>query len=198
LGLEAVNWDQLKKNVGYRVQLEPIAIRLDEIGRELPLQNDDWLLQEVTATGVRISNLNSGYATTLGKDHVHHFTSNPDRSIEGGLQYGFLTLQVQIFLQGINLVVRPCTRPGERVPPPPVSIAQKWVDFRYPTDSGIQAHLESLGYRVAWCFESRLARKVELESWEVVVEKDRHGMPTSFHLKDNPDNQILIKTRLPA
>jgi len=193
-----MNWDLIKKNVGYRVQLEPVAIRLDEIGRELPLQNDDWLIQEVTATGVRISNPNSGYATTLGKDHVHHFTSNPDRSIDGGLQYGFLTLHIQIFLQGNDLFVRPCTRPGEPVQPQPVNIAQKWVDFRYPTDSGIQANLESLGYRVAWCFESRLARKVEFEGWEVVVEMDRHGMPTSFHLKDNPENQVLIKTRLPA
>lgn len=192
-----MNWDQLKKNLGYRVQLEPVAIRLDDIGRELPPRDDDWLIQEVTATGVRISNITTGHATTLGKDHVHHFTSNPDRSVDGGLQHGFLSLHVQIYLQGINLSVRPCSRPGERLPPAPVPIVDKWVDFKYPSDSGIQANLESLGYRVAWCFDSRLARKVELEGWEIVVEKDSRGMPTSFHLRDNPGNQVLIKTRLP-
>jgi len=190
-----MNWDQLKKNISYRVQLEPVAISLDDIGRELPLQNDDWLIQEVTDTGVRISNIRTGHVITLGKDHVHHFTSNPDRSIAYGLQYGFLTLLIQIYLQGNSFEIRPCSRPGERLPPPPIIIEKKWVDLMYPSDSGIQAKLESLGYRVAWCFDSGLARKVELEGWEVVVEKDLLGMPTSFYLRDKPENQILIKTR---
>jgi hypothetical protein len=191
-----MNLDQLKKNVGFRVQLEPMPIRLDNIGQELPPQNDDWLVQEVAATEIRISNIYTGHAVTLGNDHVHHFTSNPDRSRDGGLQYGFLSLHVQIYLQLNNLFMRPCSRPGERVPPPTVYIAEKWVDFRYPSDSGMQAKLESSGFRVAWCFDSKLVRKVELEGWEVVLEKDSHGTPTTFHLRDRPDNQVLIRKRL--
>lgn len=192
-----MNLDQLKRNVGYHVRLEPVAFRLDDSGRELPSLNDDWLIQEVTDTGVRISNIRTGHSTILGKDHVHHFTSNPDRSISGGIQHGFLTLHVQIYLQGSNLSIRPCSRPGEPVPPHPIQTVEKWVDSKYPSDSGLQGNLESQGYRVAWCFDSRLARKIELEGWEVVVENDHRGIATTYHLKDRPENQVLIKTRSP-
>jgi hypothetical protein len=50
---------------------------------------------------------------------------------------------------------------------------------------------------VAWCFDSLLSRKVELEGWEIVVEKTNDGMLASFHLKDGPENHVLIKTRSP-
>lgn len=192
-----MNLDQLKKNVGARVQLEPVAIRLDEYGRELPPMNDDWLIEEVTDVGVRILNLRTNHSTILGKDHIHHFTSNPGRSVIGGTQRGFLTLLVQIYLQGNTLSIRPCPRPGEVVPPQRTDTVEKWVDFRYPADSGLQGDLEARGYRVAWCLESRLARKIDLEGWEVVVAQDDRGVPTTFHLRDRPENQVLIKTHLP-
>ena len=192
-----MNLDQLKRSLGFHVRLEPVAIRLDDADHELPPINDDWLIQDVTDVGVRIGNIRTSHTTTLGKDHIHHFTSNPGESINGGIQRGFLTLTVQIYLQGNSLSIRPCTRPGEPVPPHPVETAEKVVDFKYPIDSGVQARLESLGYRIAWCFESRLARKTELEGWEVVIEKDHRGIPTTFHLKDNPESQVLIKTRFP-
>jgi hypothetical protein len=31
----------------------------------------------------------------------------------------------------------------------------KVVDFRYPTDSGLQQRLEAERYDVAWCFDSK-------------------------------------------
>jgi len=192
-----MNLDQLKKNTGFHVQLEPVAIRLDDSGRELPPMNDDWLIEEVADTGIRISNIRTGHSTILGKDHIHHFTSNPGRSISGGIQRGFLTLLVQVYLQGNSLSIRPCARPGEPVPPHPIETAEKRVDLRYPSDSGLQAQLEARGYRVAWCFESRLARKVEIEGWEIVVEDDHRGVPTTFHIRDRPENQVLIKTQSP-
>ncbi len=189
-----MNWEQLKKCVGFRVQLEPVACRLDECSRELPAENDDWIVQDVSSAGVRISNVRTGHATTLGPDHIHHFTSNPDRSV-GGLQYGFFILHVQVFLQGNQLWVRPNPRPGEAVKPPAVDVEEKWVDFRYPTDSGLQRRLEAAGYRVAWCLDSRLSRRTDLEGWEVVVEPDDRGSLTKFRLKDRPDDQTLIKKR---
>src|SRR3989338_5231357 len=111
-----MNWEQMKKNVGCRVQLIPPACRLDENGRELPPKDDDWIIQEVSTAGVRVSNTRTDHHTTLGKDHIHHFTSNPDRS-QTGVQHGFLTLNVQLFLQGNRLWVRPNARPGEPVMP---------------------------------------------------------------------------------
>jgi len=192
-----MNLDQLKKNVGFRVQLEPPAIHLDAIGRELPGKNEDWIIQSVTDTGVRIDEATIlGLTTTIGKDSVHHFTSNPSRSTQGGIQFGFLSLTMQMFIKNDKITYRPCARPGERVPPLPAPIAEMWVDFNYPVISGIQKELETAGYRVAWVGNSRLA-SLELQGWEVVVAKDRHGMPTSFHLRTNPENQVYLKTREP-
>lgn len=187
-----MNWDQMKKNVGCRVQLEPVACRLDQNGRELPGIDDEWIVEEVSAAGVRIYNPRTMHVTTLGKDHIHHFTSNPDRS-EGGIVHGFLTLNVQVFLKGSKLWVRPNARPGEPVMLHAQEVVEKWVDLNYPRDSGLQRKLEVVGYRVAWCLDTNLARKIDLEGWEIVVEPDAQGVLTKFRLKDFPANQTLIK-----
>lgn len=178
------------------MQLEPAAIHLDDIDRELPSRNEDWIIHRVTDNEVDIGEaVINGLSYTLGKDHIRNFTSNPNRSVNGGLQYGFLTLLVQLYIQGNSITFRPCLRPGERVPPLPVQLERTWVDFRYPSDSGLQGGLHSLGYRVAWCRDSLLARR-ELEGYEVVVEKNARGVPMTFHLRDRPENQVLIKRRV--
>jgi hypothetical protein len=189
-----MNWEQMRKNVGCHVQLEPPACRLDEQGRELPRVHDDWIIKEVSTDGVRISNVRTDHTTTLGHDHIHHFTSNPGRSASG-IRHGFLTLNVQLFLQGNRLWVRPNARPGEIVESQSHSTIEKWVDFRYPFDSGLLPRLELAGYRVTWCLDTNLARKVDLEGWEIVMEPDAHGVPTKFRLKDRPSDQTLIKKR---
>jgi hypothetical protein len=190
-----MQWEQMKKNVGCRVQLLPVACRLDEAGQELPSIDDDWIVEEVAETGVRISNTRTSHTTTLGADHIHHFTSNPDRS-QGGIRHGFLTLHVQLFLQGSDLKVRPNSRPGEPVKPQVIRIAEKWTDINYPFASGLQGKLERQGYRVGWCRDTDLPRKLDIEGWEVVVEPDANGIPTSFHLNDLPANQTLVKKRV--
>jgi hypothetical protein len=193
--VKGMNLEYLKKNVGFRVQLEPPAIHLDALGRELPGRNEDWIIGSVTDNEIRLDEaVISGLTTTIGKDGVHHFTSNPSRSIRGGLQYGFLSLTVQMFIQQDRISYRPCSRPGERVAPLPISIVEKWVDFGYPKASGIQDRLERTGHRIAWARVSHLAT-LELQGWEKVVEKDAHGMPSSFHLRDFPENQVFIKKR---
>lgn len=85
--------------------------------------------------------------------------------------------------------------PGSQ-PLPSQEVVEKWVDLRYPSDSGLQAKLDAAGYRVAWCLDTNLARKLDLEGWEVVVEADDHGVPTKFRLRDRPADQTLIKKRL--
>jgi hypothetical protein len=81
-----MNWEQMKKNVGCRVQLVRPACRLNSQGQTLPNMDEDWIVHEVSTDGVRISNTRTGHTTTLGKDHIHHFTTNPDRSQTGGLR----------------------------------------------------------------------------------------------------------------
>jgi hypothetical protein len=189
-----MNLEHLTKNVGCRVQLVPVACRLDSYGRELPEIDDDWILQRVTPLGADISNTRTGHVTTLGKDHIHHFTSNTDRS-QAGLTHGFLILNVQLFLQGKDIRIKPNGRPGEVVKFSVPEIHEKWVDLRYPTDSGVQQQLESAGYRVAWSLDTHLTRRVDLEGWEVVVEPDAQGRLWKFMVKDRPANHTLIKKR---
>lgn len=189
-----MNWEQMKRNVGCRVQLIPTPCRLDEHGRELPQVDDDWMIENVVDAGVRISSINWGHVATLGKDHIHHFTSNPDQS-QSGIQHGFLTLNVQVFLQGKRLWVRPNARPGEPVKAQLAEVVEKWVDFNYPLDSGLQRKLEDAGYRVAWSVDTKLSHRIDLEGWEIVVERDVQGVPTKFRLKDRLADQTLIKKR---
>jgi hypothetical protein len=190
-----MQFEQIKKNVGYRVQLVPEACRLDADGNQMPPMDDDWIIHEVSKDGVRISNLRAHHSTTLGLDHIHHFTSNPDRS-QGEIKYGFLTLNVQIFLQGNNLWVRPNGRPGDPVKPQVKQVQQKWVDIAYPAAKGIQRSLEGQGYRVGWCRDMDLPRKLDLEGWEIVVEEDANGIRSTFHMQDLPCNQTLVKKRV--
>jgi hypothetical protein len=133
--------------------------------------------------------------TTLGKDHIHHFTTNPDRS-RTGIRHGFLTLNVRLFLQGRKAWVRPNARPGEPVKPQPSQVVVKWVDLNYPSDSGLQGRLEAAGYRLAWCLDTMLSRKIDLEGWEVVEEPDAQGVRTKFRMRDSPADQTLIKKRI--
>lgn len=185
--------DQIIKNVGARVQLEPPARFLDLNGIErLPVRNDDWIIHAADNDGLRIENVRSTHSTKLGYDQIHSYMSNPDRS-QGNLQCGFLTLRVQIFIQGVNLTKRPNERPGAPVDPPHVEIGDKWVDFRYPADSGLQQALETGGYRIAWCADRNLARRIDLEGWEVVVALDGNGGLVRLRLRDSPENQTLIK-----
>jgi hypothetical protein len=191
-----MNLEQLRKNTGRRVQLVPPAQDIDESGLHAVPVDDDWIIVEVRDEGVRVSNVRTSHATILGKDHIYSFSSNPNRSA-GGLEYGFLILHVQIFMRGMDTWVRPNTRPGSPVEVI-ATIVDKWVDINYPRDSGLQLRLESAGYRVAWCFESKVVRKTDIDGWEVAIEPDSSGQASRFHLKDLPENQILIKKLLSA
>jgi hypothetical protein len=77
-----------------------------------------------------------------------------------------------------------------------LSITEKWVDIQYPNDSGLQAKLAALGYKITWCSDIKLARKLDLEGWEIVTEPDERGIPTKFRLKDKPNHQTLLKKRV--
>jgi hypothetical protein len=173
-----MNWEQMKKNVHARVQLKPTPYRLDEYGRKLPAVSDDWIIEEVSSDGVRIKNLRTHHTTTLGKDHIYEYISDPDRS-QSGIKHGFLTLKVQVFLKPKELSITPTARPGESVEPPVVEIVDKWVTADYPARSGVKARLEAAGYEVKFATDSRLA-ELGLKGWETVVERDAQGVLTRY------------------
>lgn len=182
---------QLVKNVGYRMRLLPRASNIDHLGRELLQTDDDWLVQSANDDGLLISNMRTSHQHTLGYDQIHHFTSDTSRR-EGQTKFGFLSLTVQLYLQGNVVKMQPTYRPGEAVPWPQPKTIEKNVDIAYPADTGLQQHLQAEGYRVSWVLESRLARLVDLEGWERVTMQERDGTLIQYRLKD----QVLICKRI--
>jgi hypothetical protein len=71
----------------------------------------------------------------------------------------------------------------------------KWVDSKYPNDVGLQAELESQGYRVRWCSEDALARRLDIEDWFLVTQTTESGQDVVLKVKDRPHNQTLIMKR---
>lgn len=70
---------------------------------------------------------------------------------------------------------------------------EKWVDLKYPSDSGLKQQLEAEGFRVAWCMEDKLARRLDLEGWELVTQELEGGSQVILKVQDWPYNQTLIK-----
>lgn len=124
-----MNLEQLKKNVGQRVRLRPIARRFDEHGRELEAKDDVWIVQAVTDIGISLSNERTGHQPTLGRDHVYSYASDPGRT-RAELKHGFLTLHVQLFLRGFLAEIEPTPRPGEQALTVPTSMSTPMTVMR--------------------------------------------------------------------
>jgi hypothetical protein len=189
-----MNLSQMKKNKGLRVRLVPVACRLDDLGMALPELDEDWRIDDVDDDAITLSRT-AGHVVKLGPDHVHHFTSDPQSTV-GETKFGFLSLHVQVFLQGPNAWVKPNLRPGEPVAPPQISIDDKVVDFNYPTDSGLQRRLEAEGYRLSWRLETHLTRLLTLEGHELVIARTPDGKLSRFRVKDPRIDQVLVKKRV--
>ena len=181
------------KRTSVRGAAKPTPHRLDEYGRKLPAVADEWIIEDVSADGVRIKNVRTDHTTILGKDHIYDYVSNPDQS-QGGIKHGFLTLKVQIFLKPKGLSITPTARPGEPVEPPPVEIVEKWVDADYPARSGLKAELEAAGYSVAFAWDSKLA-ELELKGWGTVIEPDAQGVLTKYRFDEVGPHQLLVKRK---
>lgn len=186
-----MNWARLKKNVGWHVRLVPMACRLDEHGRPLPDRDDDWFIQEVDDELLRIAHA-GGISTMLAKDHIHHFTSDPARS-GADARKGFLTLNVQLFIQGANAWIRPTLRPGEALPPPLRTIEDLAVDIDFPSRSGLQDRLNAQGYRLVWATESKASSRIAAEGWQRVIEENAMGQLRQYRVKDRLDDLLLLK-----
>ena len=178
-----MNLEQLRTNVGWHMRIAPQAIHLDEYGRELPGKNEDWIVRGVSATEIELEEV--GFLpriVRLGRDHIQSFVTDPQRAAGAGVSYGMLKLHVQMYISPVSVWFVPCVRPGERVPPPPIQMLELSVDFNYPRDIGVEAKLTKEGFQVGWARASHLPRK-KAEGWEVVIERDEHGRPTSWHVR---------------
>jgi hypothetical protein len=181
-----MNRNMMKKNVHSRVLLQPPAYRLDHHGFEVKAVEDEWwIVQEITDEGVTISDPRSGHFRLLGYDHIQKFTSD---GMKQGAKRGFLTLLVQLYIQGNDVRVLP-TRPGEPLPPPRPVVVDKVVESNYPTASGIQQRLEAQGYALSWVRPERVGT-IELQGGHAVVERDAKGLLATFRTRDG---MVLVK-----
>ena len=101
-----MNWKKLSECVGWRMRLRPIPLRLD--GLEALLKKDDiWIVLRVEKQkSVELSNIRTGHIARLGNDHIHHYTSDT-MSETNGLNHGFLELNIQLIIRGLNLEFEP-------------------------------------------------------------------------------------------
>ena len=97
-----MNKSKLEQCLWQRVRLRPMAQRRMTDGTWLPPIDDEWIVTEVNAKGVRISNPRTGHAPLLGFDHIHHYNTDPARDWDG-LTHGQLELNRQLTLSGCNV-----------------------------------------------------------------------------------------------
>lgn len=179
----------MKKNVGSHVLLVPPACRLNGEGFEIAGVEDDWwLVQSVTDDGVTISDPRTGHFRLLGYDHVYKFTSDGTRN---GTARGFLSLHVQLIVQGNDVRVVPNARPGEPVKPKEPEVRPQVVQISYPDTSGMQAALAAQGFTLGWARADR-AHGLKKEGHEEVLEPDGRGGYFSLRTRDG---LVLLKHR---
>lgn len=78
-------------------------------------------------------------------------------------------------------------------------VGEKWVDLSYFEKSGLKERLESAGFKYTWATARKQRERVEVDGWEVVVEKDNDGKRVCFKCKDHDAVGgfiILLKKRL--
>lgn len=86
--------------------MRPLPRRFDGI-HELPPLDDVWIVQSVSSKGVaEVKNTRTDHVAKLGADHIHHFDTDPQSEWDG-LKHGFFWLNVQLSLNGMELLVEP-------------------------------------------------------------------------------------------
>lgn len=101
-----MNWKKLSECVGWRMRLRPIPLRFNQL-EALPIEDDIWIVQRVEKQKtVELSNVRTGHLARLGNDHIHHYTSDTISETDG-LNHGFLELNIQLIINGVNLKIEP-------------------------------------------------------------------------------------------
>ncbi|HEY2893475.1 MAG TPA: nucleotide-binding protein [Pirellulales bacterium] len=67
----------------------------------------------------------------------------------------------------------------------------KYVDLDYPRDAGYEADVAQERRQLAWVRESEVARKVDLEGWDIIWNRDNDGSLRRLKLKD-PEGDLTL------
>jgi hypothetical protein len=189
-----MNLDQLKRSVGARVKLVPPACHLDPAGDALAAADEDWTIFAVNVDSVEIG-ADTGHSYRLGQDHIRNFTSDPERSL-GGDKRGFLTLHVQLFIEGERVWAIPNHQPGAPVTPP-VNRALKARAFFAPELQRIfRRQIEILDRVIPNYTQTSLGRApCPGDSWRSLMPWRPDQFPTSALLQDltAADSELLAE-----
>lgn len=86
--------------------------------------------------------------------------------------------------------------PAAPAPAAAAEPAVRWVDIKYPHDSGLQAALEAEGFAVRWSRDSALARRLDLQGWSLVTQRGDSGRDIVLKMRDRPEDQTLVKKKI--
>ena len=103
-----MNRDQLVKNIGRYVRLRPCASAAN--GQRLDV---DWQIMAVTDTRVELRLVDDGTPLRLGLDHVHRYSSDPERDDEPYAPYGVLVLVEKVVRRDDGRFVVEFVVPGD-------------------------------------------------------------------------------------
>jgi hypothetical protein len=109
-----MNKSALKKSVGRRVRIRPIAKRFKggPGGLPLPPVDDIWIISRHQEDGIWIDNTVTHHGTLLRFDQIYDYLS--DSLV--GQESGFLNLKAQVNIGGNHLWIEPTLRPGQALP----------------------------------------------------------------------------------
>ena len=82
---------------------------------------------------------------------------------------------------------------------PEAQIIDKWVNYDYPINSGIQKDLEVHGYKVCWSSAQDECERVDLQGWERVLLPQKNGVSFILKIRDLPSiggYLILLKRKI--
>ena len=82
----------------------------------------------------------------------------------------------------------------------PDPIEDKWVSPEYVEKAGIAQRIKEQGYQLYWATAEQEPQQVDLEGWEVVVDRAPDGSRVRYKHRDHPivgGYVILLKKKLP-
>jgi hypothetical protein len=97
-----VNKDRVSKMRHKKVKVRPIARRIEPNGKELPVRDDWWQIEEASKDNIKLGNPVTYHSFMLGTDHIYEYLTD----YTGGSD-GFLLLKSQIILKGTSVHVEP-------------------------------------------------------------------------------------------
>lgn len=97
-----MNKGKLPKLKNQQLRIRPVVRRFDDLGHELAPIDNIWSVSAATEAGVTLSNESTGHYLSLNADNIHEYQSDPT-----GKNQGFLILNAEVFIQGLQVRVEP-------------------------------------------------------------------------------------------